>query len=189
MVRLYVTSITNDASGTLGARQAAFGATYPFPPRYVDRYMPATDVDNYTTRSFLFGGPWVFMNRLVDLSPDELNIAAREIQAFKRMRGDVRDGKVFHLTSAPAVNRTDAIQSVDPDSGRAVAVVTRDQTPGAAYQLRLRGLDPTRNYDVTFQDSTAFFRMTGAQLMNTGVRIAFTAAQDAEIVWVTPVSQ
>ena len=46
MVQNYVTSITNDASGSLASRQAVYGATYPFPPRYAERYMP--DSDGYT---------------------------------------------------------------------------------------------------------------------------------------------
>ena len=43
MVKSYVTSITNDASGSLPSRQAVYGATYPFPPRYAERYMPESD--------------------------------------------------------------------------------------------------------------------------------------------------
>ena len=42
MVKNYVTSITNDASGSLQPRRAVYGATYPFSPRYSERYMPQT---------------------------------------------------------------------------------------------------------------------------------------------------
>ena len=183
MVQMYVTSITNDASGTLDSRQAAYGATYPFPPRYVDRYMPAGSLDRYTTRSFVFGGPWVFMNRLVDLSEEDRLLAEAEIRAFKRMREDVRDGKVYHLSSAPAENRTDAIQSYNAESDRAVAVVTRDQAQSSSYTLRFKGLNAGGTYQVTFQDSRNTLLMTGQQLMNSGVRLVFDELQDAEIVW------
>ena len=40
MVKSYVTSITNDASGSLAARTAVYGATYPFPPRGLRRDLP-----------------------------------------------------------------------------------------------------------------------------------------------------
>ena len=49
MVKNYVTSITNDASGSLSSRRAVYGATYPFPPRYAERYMPATRVSAPTS--------------------------------------------------------------------------------------------------------------------------------------------
>ena len=71
MVKSYVTSITNDASGSLASRRAVYGATYPFPPRFAERYMPGSDgLDSYSTGSYMFGGPWVLMNRLADLTPD-----------------------------------------------------------------------------------------------------------------------
>ena len=63
MVKSYVTSITNDASGSLASRLAVYGATYPFPPRYAERYMPESDgFTPYATHSYRFGGPWVLMN-------------------------------------------------------------------------------------------------------------------------------
>ncbi|MGH9657066.1 MAG: glycoside hydrolase family 36 protein, partial [Bryobacteraceae bacterium] len=64
MVRNYQTSIASDDSGAMTTRQAVYGITYPFPPRYSDRYMPDEELGTYTTRSFMFGGPWIFMNRL-----------------------------------------------------------------------------------------------------------------------------
>jgi alpha-galactosidase len=64
MVRHYVTSITNDASGARDSRQAVWGATYPFPPRFADRYMPENPTSAYITRSYMFGGPWHLMNQL-----------------------------------------------------------------------------------------------------------------------------
>ena len=51
MVKSYVTSITNDASGSLASRQAVYGATYPFPPRYAERYMPESDGFTPTPRT------------------------------------------------------------------------------------------------------------------------------------------
>src|SRR5205085_6110424 len=73
MVKNYVTSITNDASGSLPARRAVYGATFPFPPRYAERYMPASDgVSVYAANSYRFGGPWVLMNKLLDLTTDQV---------------------------------------------------------------------------------------------------------------------
>src|SRR5262249_16950606 len=111
MVKSYVTSITNDASGSLSARHAAYGATYPFPPGYVERYMPDSDgISDYATHSYRFGGNWVLMNRLAVLTPEERGFLQREISNYKNQRAAISRGKVFHI-QPPAANATDAIQS------------------------------------------------------------------------------
>src|SRR5579863_990087 len=64
MVQNYVTSITNDASGALGSRQGVYGATYPFSPRFAERYMGEKPDSTYDTRSYMFGGPWYIMSQV-----------------------------------------------------------------------------------------------------------------------------
>jgi alpha-galactosidase len=186
MVRNYVTSITNDANGALGARQAAYGATYPFPPRYVDRYMPEETITKYTTRSFMFGGPWILMNRLTEMGAGELELLASEIATFKKIRSTVRDGKVFHLTARPATGRIDALQAHHEKVNRSIAVVTRDSAAASSYTLRPRGLDPDVPYRVTFQDDSRVLLMNGSQLMETGVRVNLPSPESAEIVYIEP---
>lgn len=187
MLRNYVTSITNDASGSLGARQGMFGATFPFPPRYADRYMPDSTLNSYVTRSFMFGGPWVFMNRLPEMPEDDLRFAQAEIGRFKGFRDEVRDGKIFHLTARPEEGGVDAVQTLE--EGEAVAVVTRDQSASSNFLLRPRGLDDGLVYVVTFADDPRVFTMTGQQLMARGIPINFEQSRDAEIVYVRPLTQ
>lgn len=188
MVKNYVTSITNDASGALSSRQAAYGATYPFPPRYTDRYMPERPSDAYTTRSYMFGGPWIFMNRLPELTTEQMEFARSEIATYKDIRELTRDGKVFHLSAAPAANFTDAIESYDAATDSAVAIVTRDSTASQSYMLRLNGLRPEGVYRITFQNDSRVYSMTGSQLENRGVPVTFSRERDAEIVYAQPVA-
>jgi alpha-galactosidase len=186
MVKNYVTSITCDDSGPLTSRQAMWGATYVFPPRYTDRYMPDEQLNSYVTRSFMFGGPWIFMNRLPNLSRQSLEYAASEIRIYKAMRKSIRNGKVFHLTLRPEDTRTDAIQSLDPATGSAIMIATRAGSAAAPNPIRLRGLEPARSYRVRFADSPYTFSMTGLQLMTTGVRVNLPSMWSAEIVYVDP---
>lgn len=182
MARQYATSITNDASGALGSRQGAYGVTYPFPPRFADRYMPEEQLDGYVTRSSMFGGPWIFMNRLTEMAEADLTFAAAEIKVYKALRGIVNGGRVSHLTPRPAAGRIDAIQSYNPALDRAMAVVTRDNAAESRYQLRWKDLRPAGTYRVTFQDDRRVLTMTGAQLAADGVSVELAAAQSAEIV-------
>ncbi|MEO8126036.1 MAG: glycoside hydrolase family 36 protein [Bryobacteraceae bacterium] len=185
MVKQYVTSITNDASSDFGARQATYGATYVFPPRYIDRYMGNQDLDNYTTRSFMFGGPWVFMNRLTELAPEDQVLAASEIATYKTVRANVRDAKVFHL-DAPAKEGIDAIQSYNAATRTALAVVTRNGGAESSYALLFRGLEPESSYRVTFQNNSRVLVLSGLQLMRSGVAVFLPEIQSSDIVFATP---
>lgn len=186
MVERYVTSITNDASGALGARQGVYGATYPFSPRYADRYMPEDPSNTYITRSYMFGGPWHLMNQLPAMAPESMTIAAAEIATYKNIRARIGAGMVYHVTAPPAAGRTDALQSYTAVDDTAIAIVTRDGSSEDFAGIRIFGLQPARTYRVHFQDDPRTLSMTGEQLAGSGVRVNLPAAQSAEIVYVEP---
>jgi alpha-galactosidase len=182
MVKNYVTSITNDASGSLGSRRAVYGATYPFPPRFAERYMPDTDgLAPYATHSYMFGGPWVLQNRLPDLTPDQMGFLKEQIRNFKMQRSDIAAGKVFHIV-APEANGTDAIQSYNPATDNAVAVITRAASDGPSYTFKPKGLQESQRYTVWFEISPDVYSVTGDQLMRSGVRVALPTPYSSEIV-------
>ena len=183
MVQNYVTSITNDASGALGSRQGAYGATFPFSPRFADRYSPEDPVSSYNTRSYMFGGPWHLMNRLDTLGSVQLDFAASEIAAYKQMRGHIRDGKVYHL-AAPAEGAIDVIESSHL-SNQVIAIVTRNNSDANSYLLKLRGVAGAAVYDVHFQTDPRTLRMTGLQLANEGLLVNLPDARSSEIVYAT----
>ncbi len=189
MVQSYVTSIANDASGALGSRQGVYGATYPFSPRFADRYMIENPDSAYDTRSYMFGGPWYFMNQLPSFTDAESSFAQAEIAVYKQIRSRIATGTVFHVTSAPAEGRVDAIESLTSANGPAVAVVVRDSSAAASADIPIQGLNPAQTYVVTFQTDGRIFSMTGAQLARPGVSVSLPAAQSGEIVYVIPSSQ
>ena len=186
MVKNYVTSITNDASGSLAARKAVYGATYPFPPRYAERYMPESDgFTPYATHSYRFGGPWVLMTRLTELPPEQLAFLQGQVRSYKNQRTDISAGKVFHIL-APGANATDAIQSYNEATGTAIAVVTRAASSGPTYQLRPRGLQPEQRYTVWFEIDSAVYSQSGSQLMTNGVRVLLPKPYSSEVVHIEP---
>lgn len=186
MVRNYVTSITNDASGSLGARQGLFGASFPFPPRYTDRYMNSAPMNDFTTRSYIFGGPWILMNKLTELPSADFSFLASEVRLYKEIRQSIRDGRVAHLTLRPENGRIDAIQSYNEAKDEAIVVVTRDDSAASNYTLRFRDLIPTRSYRISFQDSPRVYTMTGEQLLRDGVVVNLPDHESGEIVYAKP---
>ena len=182
MVQRYVTSITNDASGSLQSRRAVFGATYPFPPRFAERYMPDTDgLDPYATHSYRFGGPWVLMNRLAELNSGQTGFLDLQIANYKSQRARISTGKVYNI-QAPASNGTDAIQSYNADTDSAIAVVTRAESDGPEYIFHPKGLNPDQRYIVWFDIDPSVYFLPGAQLMDTGIRVDLPTPFSSDVV-------
>jgi alpha-galactosidase len=182
MVKNYVTSITNDASGSLSARRAVYGATYPFPPRYAERYMPGDEgLSPYVVNSYRFGGNWALMNRLPELTPGEMDFLRQEIEQYKSQRAGISRGKVYHI-APPADDRTDAIESYTAETDSAIAIVTRAASAGPQYIFRPKGLDPNQRYSVFFDIDPSVYSLPGAQLMTDGVRVQLPAEYSSEVV-------
>jgi alpha-galactosidase len=182
MVKSYVTSITNDASGSLGSRRAVYGATYPFPPRYAERYMSGDEgLNPYVTHSYRFGGNWALMNRLPELDLDQLGFLTQQIALYKDQRPEITRGKVFHH-AAPSAGATDAIQSYDAETDSALAVITRAESAGPQYIFKPKGLDPEQRYAVFFDIDPAVYSMPGAQLMLNGVRVLLPTPYSSDVV-------
>jgi len=185
MVKSYVTSITNDASGSAASRRAVYGATYPFPPRYAERYMPESDgYTPYATHSYRFGGPWVLMDKLADLPADQMAFLQEQIRLYKNQRSDISSGKVFHIL--PPSNATDAIQSYNDATDTALAVVTRAAGGGPVYVFRPKGLQSGQRYTVWFESDPSVYSQTGTQLMTNGVRVLLPKPYSSEVVHVEP---
>jgi alpha-galactosidase len=186
MTRRYATSIAADNAGAFPARRSLHGATYPFPARYTARYMPEEALTPGITRSYMFGGPWIFMNRLPLLNAASLALARTEINLYKDLRPYIRDARVDHLTPPPAEGAIDAIQALHLETGTAILFIHRQNSAAASTRIHPRGLDPDRAYAVRFQDTGVTLHRTGAQLMDEGVPIQFRSALDALVLRATP---
>ena len=188
MVKSYVTSITNDASGSLPSRHAVYGATYPFPPRYAERYMPESDGSEPVRHAQLplrrsvgadepAAGPDCRPGGLPQESDPTLQGPAADIAA----------GKVFHILE-PGAKATDAIQSYNDATDTAIAVITRAGSSGPSYLFRPKGLQPAQRYTVWFEIDPAVYSQTGAQLMTTGVRVMLPHPYSSDVVHIEPLS-
>jgi hypothetical protein len=186
MVQQYVTSITNDASGALDSRAGVWGATYPFSPRYADRYMPEDPSNTYITRSYMFGGPWHFMNQLAEMPPSSVAVAQNEIAAYKSNRELIKNGQVFHLTDEPGQTAVDALESYSLKYDKAVIVVSREGGDDGFPTIRLQGFFEQNSYLVHFQDDPRVLTLSGLQLTRDGIRVNLPLPKSAEIVYVEP---
>lgn len=186
MVRECATSITADDTAALTTRQAVHGATYPFPPRYTDRYLGEGTVSKYNLRSAMFGGPWMLMQRITEWSEEDLATAAAEIALYKSLRPIIRDGKVFHLTPRPDGTRNEAIQAYSPQLNRSVIFVFRHEGPETSLLVKPRGLVPNSEYRVRLEEAGTIQVATGRDLMDNGIEVPLIDMDTAEVVLLTP---
>jgi hypothetical protein len=171
MVQRYVTSIVNDNADALTTRQGVYGATYPFPPRYTDRYVQDNPSNTYHTRSYMFGGPMILMNKITDWSQNTRAFAQREMTLYKFVRSTIRDGKVYHLTPQPDGTFNDAMEAYDPQQDRAFIFVY-GAAPGADVDyIQPQGLDPNAVYSVNFLEVQHSYVATGQELLQTGIPV------------------
>jgi alpha-galactosidase len=186
MVRDFETSITADDTSALATRQAIYGATYPFPPRYTVRYVGEAPVTKYNLRSGMFGGPFVLMQRITEWGEAEMALAEEELRLYKSLRLLIRDGKVHHLTGRPDGMRNEALQSHHSRSNRSVVFVYRPERGRDTERVRPRGLLNNSEYEVRFQEAGHVFVSTGRDLMERGIEVPLPHASFAEVIHIQP---
>jgi hypothetical protein len=105
----------------------------------------------------------------------------QQIGVYKSQRADVAAGKVYHILP-PADNGTDAIQSYNPATDNAIAVVTRADSDGPGYVFYPLGLVPAQRYAVWFANDPSIYLQTGSQLMQGGVRVQLPTPYSSDVV-------
>ena len=180
MVQQYVTSVLNDSDNALTTRRAVYGATYPFPSRYTERYMQDEPDNTYETRSYMFGGPFIMMNRITDWSQGTANFVRREIDMYKSLRGLIDDAEIYHVSPPPDGENNDAIEAYDGVQDRAVLFVYGNSHSDVTY-VQPRGLNPSALYWIGFLEVPRSYLATGAQLMQDGIPVILPG-ESAEVI-------
>ncbi len=184
-VKNYSTFASCDACEHMPRRQAVYGMSYVFSPRFINRYMSEPPI-KFTTRSSMFGGPWILMQPITSWTQAEIQLMREEAAIYKSLRGLIREGKVFHLLGRPTGYAIEAIESYHPDWDRGVIFVYRPDTAVSSQTILPRGLKPDRQYRVTFQESRDTLVETGAALMSRGISVRLPTKNFAEIIYLNP---
>ncbi|MEZ5354717.1 MAG: alpha-galactosidase [Bryobacteraceae bacterium] len=186
MVQHYVTSIVNDNDDHITTRRSIYGSTYPFPPRYTDRYMESDPWTSHITRSHFFGGPLILMQPITQWSDPMLAFMKKELAIYKSTRTLIRDAKIYHLTPPPDGSFNDYLQAHHQETDRSVIFVFREHSEEDLTQVRPRGLTSARLYTVRFEDHRATHVLSGSELMENGIPVPLLSAPSAEIVYIDP---
>jgi alpha-galactosidase len=172
------------------------GMTMALPPEYVVNMVgciaafTTADLD-FQLRRLLFGPP-----TLMDLKPPGMEwnpqMLARLRRVLKQYKEFVRPmlptARVYHHTpvvAGPESKGWGVLELASADRTRAICGIFQLAAPRQdEYLLRFRGLDPSRRYRVTFDNSDRTAEMDGAGLMYRGLSVRLEGALTSELLLV-----
>lgn len=170
------------------------GMTMALPPEYVDRLVAGqnghitADFD-FQTRLLLFVRPTLaFFNPIgVDWNPQQLVRLRHFIDLYKNfVRPFMNTGRIYHHTptfEGPEPQGWGVLELASEDRSRGIAGVFQLSAPHLSeYLLRLRGLDLSHRYRVTFDNTNQSCELDGFTLMKIGVPIRLEGALTSELL-------
>jgi alpha-galactosidase len=202
------TSWISDTVNPRYSVQVAYGATIEFAPEICNHWMvgdlkPKMRGGYGATITTTDPAWWDFMFRIamngqtgvssrLDLwPPAALERAKQNVALYKRIRGVIQGADVYHLTDAPAAgyNPTGwmALQYVRPAMSASVVLAYRLEKSEAKRQIRLKGLEASRNYRIQCDGKVAGQR-TGAALAQHGLLIEIPAEWRAAVIEIEHIS-
>ena len=170
------------------------GMTMALPPEYIDRLIAgqighvAADID-FQARQLLFVRPTVgvFQPLGVDTNPVQLAHVRHMLDIYKTfVRPFMSEGKIYHHT--PEMDGFEprgwgVLELASKDGTRAIAGVFQLANPQEReYTLRMRGLDRSRTYRVTWDNHRQTAAVEGYSLMNQGLIIRLEGALTSELL-------
>ena len=180
-------SIT-DTYDPLSNRRAFYDASFVLPPAMLEAYVerwPAPTIDNF--RYMLRSGMMGWLSVMIDTTSwnEEQHAAAKaELQLYKsELRPLIRGADLYHISERPDGIRWDGMEYFAPRSHHGVVYAFRGSKASEAHRFVLLGLNPASRYQLHFHDHPRSDRIaTGAELMETGLRVQLAIANSSEII-------
>lgn len=174
------------------------GMTMALPPEYVDRLAGGqaghtTAELDFQLRLLLFVRPtFGFMTPLdMDWNPLQLERVKHAIGLYKEfVRPFMPTGRIFHHTpcfSGPEPQGWGVLELASRDRDRGICGLFQLSAPRQPeYLLRVRGLDVSRRYCVTFDSSDQRCEVDGFTLMQQGITVRLEGALTSELLLFEP---
>jgi hypothetical protein len=184
-------SIT-DTYDPLSNRRAFYDTSYVLPAAMLESYVekwPTPRPENflYMLRSGMMG--WVTLMLDTSVWTQQQHQAAKDaIALYKReLRPLIRDAHLYHVSPRPDGVHWDGVEYWDPARAKGVVFAFRGSTPDEAeHRFVLAGLDPSRRYQLHFQDGSAPDRIAaGSELMGSGLLVRLQNPLSSELVFLT----
>ncbi len=172
------------------------GMTMALPPEYVDRLIGGcsghftADFD-FQWRLMMFGRPSVSFSKPMgaEWNPHMLERMKHWVSLYKNfIRPFMPTGRIYHHTPQvdhPEPHGWGVLELASRDETKAICGLFQLASPAAPeYLLRLRGLDASRRYRVTFDNTGQASEIDGAVLTTQGITIRLEGALTSELLLV-----
>ena len=173
------------------------GMTMALPPEYVDRLWGGQNCHttaelDFQTRLLLFARPTVafFSPPHAALNPGLLGRLAHLVRLYKTfVRPFAQDSRIYHHTPTFVGREPQGwgvLELAAADHSCAMAGVFQLESPATSdYVLRLRGLDVSRRYRVTLDNTQRTFEFDGHTLSQVGLTVRLEGALTSELILCT----
>jgi hypothetical protein len=183
-------SIT-DSYDPLSNRRGFYDTSHVLPAAMLESYVekwPTPRLENfrYMLRSGMMGWFTIMMDTTT-WSTDQHSIAKSEIDLYKnKLRPLIRHADLYHISARPDGVHWDGLEYWDANRERGVVYAFRGTVAGEnRHSFRLKGLDASARYAITFHDHTSADRtVTGQALMEQGVAVDLQHDNSSELVFI-----
>jgi alpha-galactosidase len=199
-MRRAVKVFLTDAYSEVNVRQAFYDGSHVFPPAQLmgclgstqGWYRPkGTTGMKFAFRTISMGAPEWFIdapnggNGSAPWTDEEKAAVKAAVATYKtKIRPLVRNGDLYHILPRPDGQNWDGIQYYDPATKKGVVYLFKPAAGTDTMTIKLRGLDPSSTYRITFEDgSNPQMEKTGAELAG-GISVTLTGAPVSELVFV-----
>ena len=177
------------------------GMTMALPPEYVDRVVGGqsghtTATLDFQLRLLLFVRPTMAFLRPFDASWNPVLLARVKhmIGLYKDfVRPFMNTGRIYHHTpvfDGPEPQGWGVLELASGNRSRAICGLFQLSAPQEPeYMLRLRGLDVSKRYRVTFDNAGQSCEMDGVALMTQGVTIRLAGALTSELLVIEEIEE
>jgi alpha-galactosidase len=187
--RVNYISIT-DTYDPLSNRRAFYDASYALPPAMCECYvqhMPVKSIGEF--RHMLRSGMMGWCTIMLDTSQwsaEQHQVAKRQFEIYRTiLRPLILHGDLYHVSDRPDGVQWDGMEYFDPKTGRGVLHAFRGTTDEPRHRFKLKGLDQSRKYALSFEDSGRKRSvLTGAQLGSDGVEVQLSEPTTSELVYI-----
>ncbi len=142
----------------------------------------------YGMRSQLLGA--VMLSNWDGTQPEDKVAWVKQLKPYNsKIKPLMKNGDLYHVLARPDGKNWDGVFYVDADAEAStkglLAVFKPSKSGGSQKNIKLKGLNAETTYNVVFQDhKDQNYTATGAELMETGVKVSLTGDYDCDWVWI-----
>jgi len=190
-------TVTTDTLSNLPDRQSIYDSTFALPPMVLQAYtyerfynVPGDDPGPFLWRSAMMGAWQIDPTSTLRWTDDERESARRAAEIYKTwVRPMLADVKVHHILPRPDGAHWDGMFYWSPNLKRGTVYIFRPDAKNASQTVKLKGLQPDREYWVWCEDGSVTPGVrTGRAMTGKGLDLTLPQTYTSDLIYVQDAS-